>query len=58
MTRVVEPILGLRWGYALREGVPQLEDLARAGDEDWREARFVIARQFGDWEFRPSWAEP
>lgn len=58
MTRVVEPVFGLRWGYTLREGLPQLKDLARTGDEDWREARLVIARQFRDWEFRRSWAEP
>jgi len=58
MTRVVEPVLGLRWGYTLREGLPQLKDLTRTGDEDWREARLVIARQFRDWEFRRSWAEP
>jgi hypothetical protein len=58
MTRVVEPILGLRWGYALRGGVPQLKDLSRGDDEDWREARLVIAHQFREWEFRRSWAEP
>jgi hypothetical protein len=58
MTRIVEPILGLRWGYVLRGAVPRLKDLARASDEDWQEARSVLAARFPEWEFRSGWAEP
>ena len=58
MTRIIEPILGLRWGYVLRGGVPELRDLTRADDRDWQEARSVLADHFPSWEVRGSWAKP
>jgi len=58
MTRIAEPILGLRWGYVLHEAVPQLKGLAPAREEDWREARSVLTAHFPEWEFGSSWAKP
>ena len=57
MSRIIEPILGLRWGYVLRDRVPEVRDLLRADDRDWQEARSVLADHFPSWEVRSSWAE-
>jgi hypothetical protein len=56
MTRIIEPIVGLRWGYTLREDVPDLKELVRADDRDWQQARTVIVDRFPAWDVRSNWA--
>jgi hypothetical protein len=51
MTRVVEPVVGFRWGYTIDGGDVAIDVLAPASDDDWLVTRNVIAMQFSDWEF-------
>jgi hypothetical protein len=51
MTRVVAPVVGFRWGYTVNDGDVAVSALEPASDNDWLEARAVIAAQFTNWDF-------
>jgi hypothetical protein len=57
MTRVVSPVVGFRWGYTVDDGAVTVSPLEPGSDNDWLEARAVIAAQFTDWDFLAS-SEP
>jgi hypothetical protein len=51
MTRAVQPIVGFRWGYVLRDHVPQITPFTWSAEEDWREVSAVLTTRFPEWTF-------
>jgi hypothetical protein len=51
MTPVVEPVLGLAWGYDIAQGKVTPKDLRPAGTDDWREIRKMLGIRLPMWTF-------
>jgi hypothetical protein len=43
LSRLVEPLVGLTWGYSVADGKPTISRLARAAQPDWDGIRVTLA---------------
>lgn len=58
LSRVSQPCLGLRWGYATKAGRPAELLPPNALDvADWRHALPLLEEEFPDWTFEKEWAD-
>jgi hypothetical protein len=52
ISRVVEPLLGLTWGYSITESAPTMIPVSRAEPQDWRDAMPLLEREYPTWSFQ------
>ncbi len=52
MSKVVQPICGFRWGYAVADGHPKPQPPAESPADAWATAKTILEERYLDWEFR------
>jgi len=51
MSRNVEPLLGVTWGYFIADGVPTINDVEHAGQSEWDGLKPILTRDCPEWTF-------
>jgi len=58
LSRIVEPLVGTTWGYAIDGGIPTISALSAARQEHWDSLRSILERECPQWTFGDSLPSP
>jgi hypothetical protein len=51
LSRLVEPLVGVTWGYSVAEGKPTISPLSLAAQTEWDGIRMTLERDCPLWTF-------
>jgi hypothetical protein len=51
LTRIVEPLVGMTWGYSVADGKPTISPLSAARQQDWDGVRVTLEQNCPLWTF-------